>query len=191
VFTYLIGRLGVAALACQQVVLQYLFISMIIPLSFAQSSNILVSQKLGANDFVMARKIGNLSILSGLIVTIFFSLFFVGAPQFFASLFLQVSDSYLLIMAVVMQLFDCVRNITGGVLRAYYETSAVFFSSISAYWLLGMPLAYWLGEAKHYGPIGSYIGLTLGIALSAVMIFIYFLYKSTGGSYAIIHSNIH
>lgn len=189
VLTFIIGNMGSTVLAAQQIVLQYSLITMIIAFSFAQSAGILVGQNLGANNPVAAKHVGIINIWLGLSVMAIFSLLFVFTPTPLIALFININDKtlsqtlilakYLLVIAAIMQLFDCARNIAIGILRGYYETRVSLISGVGTCWIAGLPLAYFLGIKMHYGPIGLSLGYCVGIAIGAVIVLACFLHKSS------------
>jgi MATE family multidrug resistance protein len=45
-----------------------------------------------------------------------------------------------------------------------------------AYWVIGFPIAWYLGKATRYGSVGIWIGLLAGLTSAAVLLYIRFNY---------------
>jgi MATE family multidrug resistance protein len=61
----------------------------------------------------------------------------------------------LLMIAALMQFFDCAQNIGVGLLRGVDDTKSGFRLTVIGYWLVGLPAAGLLGLAAGIGPVGS------------------------------------
>ena len=59
-------------------------------------------------------------------------------------------------------------------LRAFKDTRFPFVVSCVAYWLIALPLGYWLGivstTTPEEGTLGFWKGMVLGIAVSALLV---------------------
>lgn len=76
----------------------------------------------------------------------------------------------LLRVAAIFQLFDGVQVVIGGALRGAGDVRFPFVINVVAYWLLGLPAALLLGFTFHYGAVGLWVGLTLGLAAAAILL---------------------
>src|SRR5258706_103090 len=74
----------------------------------------------------------------------------------------------LLRIAGVFQLFDGVQAVAGGALRGAGDVRFSFYANLTAYWVIGLPLALVLGFTLGWGAPGIWWGLTLGLILVAV-----------------------
>ena len=88
--------------------------------------------------------------------------------------------SQLLIFAALFQLFDGTQVVGLGVLRGMSDVNVPTFITFVAYWLVGLPVAYWLGISMGMGPNGIWLGLTLGLLVSALLLYLRFNKLSKG-----------
>ena len=58
----------------------------------------------------------------------------------------MVLTAQVLIVVAAFQLFDCLQAAIIGALRGYKDTQFPMWLSISAYWLVALPVGYMLGE---------------------------------------------
>jgi MATE family multidrug resistance protein len=76
----------------------------------------------------------------------------------------------LLFWAAAFQLFDGVQIVATGALRGKGDTRAPFYAGLVGYWVLGLPIGAWLCFSKGFGVTGLWIGLSLGLAVVAVVL---------------------
>jgi MATE family multidrug resistance protein len=61
-----------------------------------------------------------------------------------------------------------------GILRGLQDTRVPMIMAAVSYWGLGMPAAYALGFPLGFGVVGVWIGLVLGLAGAAALLFLRF-----------------
>ena len=71
---------------------------------------------------------------------------------------------------------DCAVGI--GLLRGIADAKIPMFITFVAYWIVGLPVAYMLGFTFEYGVEGIWIGLSLALTASAVMLTTRFYHRS-------------
>lgn len=86
--------------------------------------------------------------------------------------------SQLLIIVGFFQLFDGAQVVGLGILRGMGDVNIPTIITFIAYWVIGLPLGYFLGITLHMGANGIWYGLTMGLLVSAALIFIRFHYFS-------------
>lgn len=86
--------------------------------------------------------------------------------------------SQLLIIAGVFQLFDGAQVVGLGVLRGMGDVNVPTIITFVAYWIIGLPVAYFLGIIMGLGADGIWYGLTLGLLVSAALLYVRFNRKS-------------
>ncbi|MES2375649.1 MAG: MATE family efflux transporter [Bacteroidota bacterium] len=80
----------------------------------------------------------------------------------------------LLILAAVFQLFDGAQVVGLGILRGMGDVNIPTVITFLAYWIVGLPVGYVLGINLNWGINGVWYGLVLGLAVSAVLLYIRF-----------------
>jgi MATE family multidrug resistance protein len=76
----------------------------------------------------------------------------------------------LLFIAAAFQLFDGVQGVAAGALRGAGDVRFPFVASVTAYWLVGFPLAVVFGFAMKRGAQGLWWGLLTGLVVAAVLL---------------------
>ena len=82
--------------------------------------------------------------------------------------------SQLLIIAGIFQLFDGAQVVGLGILRGVGDVNIPTAITFIAYWIIGLPVAYVLGIEAGLGANGIWYGLTLGLLVSAGLLFVRF-----------------
>ena len=71
-------------------------------------------------------------------------------------------------------IIDAVQIVGSFSMRAYKKTRFPFIASMVAYWLIALPLGYYLGimnaDNAFDGAAGFWVGIIVGVAVASVMI---------------------
>jgi MATE family multidrug resistance protein len=185
VLTLVIGTLGVEALAAQTVLNQIVYIVFMISAGLSHAASIHISEAGGSADYVKARRLGLLSLAWGVIAMLIVAIPYLVVPEPIVSLFIaaeHASNADIialtasgLLIAAGMQIFDASQNIGNGILRGIGDTAGPFRISLIGYWLIGLPAGYLLGITAGGGVQGVWIGQTIGLAATAVILLFAFL----------------
>ena len=184
--TLMIGHLYAHALAAQQVAAQLRVFLLMVPYSLSQASAILIAkyQKNAEGNlkheikklFKHAVIMGSCVIFLVLLVVNIFSAKYV-------SLFigenhpdLQLLAQYFVLITSFALLVECVKYVLMGLLRGLHNTKTSMLLSLFFYWVIGIPLAYFLGYKFGFGAVGVRIGLLVGLIISAIAIYMYYLF---------------
>lgn len=87
--------------------------------------------------------------------------------------------SQLLIIVAFFQLFDGAQVVGLGILRGMGDVNIPTLITFVAYWVIGIPLGYFLGLKLDWGVQGVWFGLVLGLMSAAILLFIRFRVIST------------
>ena len=84
----------------------------------------------------------------------------------------------LLLVAAFFQLFDGAQVVGLGILRGMGDVKIPTLITFLAYWVLGLPVGYYLGIVLHWGAVGIWYGLVLGLFAAALLLYLRFNYLS-------------
>ena len=173
----LIGRLGPAALAAQQVALNTVSVAFMVPLAIAQAANVRVGNHVGARDAAGARRAGLVAIGLGGGFEVAAALVVLAVPEAIVGLFLPASDVeafavalQLLGVATLFQVADGVQSVASGALRGLGDTRVPFGLAALGYWGIGFPAAWWLVTQGGAGAAGAWYGLAAGLVVVATLL---------------------
>ena len=64
-----------------------------------------------------------------------------------------------------------------GALRGVQDVNVPTIIAFISYWVVAVPLCYYLGVVMAIGPLGVWIGLAIGLLLAAIALYWRFQYK--------------
>jgi MATE family multidrug resistance protein len=107
------------------------------------------------------------------------ALLFIFGRNFLPSLYINDLDviqftSGLLIFAAFFQLSDGVQVVTAGALRGLQDVKVPSVLIFTAYWIIALPLGYYLAFPLALGASGIWVGLFTGLTLTAAAMVIRF-----------------
>lgn len=177
--TVIAGSLAPVALAAHQIALNMASLSYMVPLGIGAATAVSVGHALGRKDPSSAVRVGWLGIalgaafmsLSGLVLI----LFPVRIMQLYTSRPGVITvGATLMVIAAFFQLFDGIQTVTTGALRGMGDTHSAMILNLISYWLLGLPLGYWLCFHLQRGAAGIWQGLSLSLViLAATLLFVW------------------
>lgn len=171
----LVGLLGAAALAANQVVFSVLGVLWVVPIGMSAAVGIRVAQAAGGGERSRARHIG----LTGMALASFWSVLFTVlllfwgervAAQFVADPEVVAIAALLFVVWGLSQLFDGVQSVGVGVLRGLFDNRYPTVVSLVAYWLVSLPLGYAFGFVLGWGAPGVWAGYGVGLAVASALL---------------------
>jgi MATE family multidrug resistance protein len=168
--TALIARLDAASVAAHQIALNCASFTYMVPLGICSAAAVRVGQALGRGDPRGAGRAGWTAIAMGAAFMSVAAVVLVLAPRLIVRVFtpdervMQIGVK-LLLVAAAFQLFDGLQTVATGALRGTGETRIPMFSSLIAYWVIGLPLGCYLGFTRGLGALGLWAGLAFGLFL--------------------------
>jgi len=169
----LMGRLGVIEVAAHQVAVSISGLAFMFPLGIATATTVRVAQAIGGGDYPQARLRGLAGISLGVFCALVSATLMVTVPGALAGFYstdTRVIDLAvrLLLMAALFQFSDAVQVTSAGALRGLPDTLVPMLITLVVYWMIGLPLAYYLGFVRQFGPEGLWLGLIAGLTLAAI-----------------------
>jgi MATE family multidrug resistance protein len=171
----LAGHLGATDLAAHQLVLAFASLTFTIAVGVASAGSVRVGLAVGARDQPRTRTAGFAAIIGGtgflLIGASIFALF----PRAVAHLLTDeetviAASVPILLIAAVFQLSDGLQAIGAGVLRGAGDTVFPLASNLIGHWLVGLPIALYLGFHRNMGIVGLWWGLCAGLTAVAILL---------------------
>ena len=184
----LIGLQGAVPLAAQQVALNIVSVSFMIPLAIAQAANVRVGHRVGAGDAYGARRAGLVAIGLGAAFECASALILLWAPGAVVGLYLDPAllgnaatiaiALGLVNVAIVFQVADGVQCVASGALRGLGDTRVPFLLATFGYWGIGFPAAWLLTMQTGLGAAGAWWGLAASLMVVAALLTRRFIQRS-------------
>ena len=170
----MIGWYGAIPLASHQVALSLSALTYMASTGISSASTIRIGNQLGKKDYATLRQVGWGSFAMTACMMTLFGLIFILFRQYLPTLY--ISDvlvielaSQLLVIAALFQISDGLQAVGLGVLRGMHDVKIPTLVTFFSYWFLAIPVGYFLGGYFEMGSIGVWIGLLLGLSLSAFL----------------------
>ncbi len=187
---WLSGNLGPKSQAANQIALSLASLTFMFAMGLSVVSMIRVSQQRGLGDIPnlvrIARSVFLLVIVIEIVFAILFCLFYKELPYLFLNMenTLQLADnseviaiaSELLLVAALFQIVDGVQVVVLGALRGMQDVKVPMYITFVAYWIIGFPISFVLGEYTELRATGIWIGLLAGLAAAALFLYLRFHY---------------
>jgi multidrug resistance protein, MATE family len=171
----MMGAMGATIASGHQIALNYASFMFMIPLAISSATTIHVGHTLGRGDLAGARAAGALGIVMCAMVMFVSAIAILLFNDQIAALYTRDAPvrelaATLLLMAALFQLSDGVQVGAAGALRGFKDTAIPMALCVVSYWFVGFTLAYTFGVLRAGGPVHVWIGLTVGLTVSAVLL---------------------
>ena len=175
---FLVGSLGVTALAAHSIAGNINWAAYVIPMSLGSAASIRVGFYVGTRDFAYARQVAKTAFLLSLGYALFASSALILGRNLIPGMYSNDPAvfgiaSRLLIIVAIYQIVDCTQATMVGALRGYKDTRVSMIYSFVGYWILSLPLGMALGFGYFgpaYGVFGFWSGMALGLSLVCLLV---------------------
>ncbi|MGV6944388.1 MATE family efflux transporter [Sphingobacterium kyonggiense] len=175
------GKIGATEQAAHQTAITLAAMTYMMASGIASAATIKIGNSFGNKNYFRLQKFATVSyhlvIVFMLICALIFAVFNQYLPYIISKdLTVIAMAAPLLIIAGMFQLFDGTQVVGLGVLRGMGDVNIPTFITFFAYWVVGLPVAYYLGIELQIGVKGIWYGLTLGLLTSSVLLFLRYRY---------------
>jgi MATE family multidrug resistance protein len=171
----LMSTLGTEIVAAHQIALTWGAMMFMVPLAFHSATTVHVGHKLGAGNPAAGRFAGWSGIamcavfmaVSAVVIVLtnrHIPALFTGDPE------VRALAAGLLLFVALFHVPDGVQVGAAGALRGFKDARWPMAWNFVAYWLVGFPVAWWLGIHEHHGPRGIWAGLIIGLFACALLL---------------------
>lgn len=172
----MMGWLGTRELAAHQIVINLATLSYMTTSGLAAAATIRVGYFLGRNDHANLRRAVFTILSMGLILMLVFAMVFIGGRGILPTLYVHDATVIdiamdLLLIAGLFQLSDGAQVICIAALRGLQDVRIPSVLIFIAYWIIALPMGYWLTFKMGWGPEGVWAGLLAGLTLTACAMF--------------------
>lgn len=169
----LAGRLGSVAASAHQVAIGLASFTFMGALGISGATAVRVGHAIGEQRSPRRAGLGGIALGAAYMVVT--AMMFLIARRPLAAVFSEDPavielGAKLLVVGAAFQLFDGVQVVAAGALRGAADVRFAFVANVGAHWLVGLPLALWLGFRAGLGAQGLWIGLLAGLGLVALLL---------------------
>ena len=169
------GRLGAETLAAHHVTMQVVMFLFMVPQGMSFAVSIRVSQASGANDRARVKSVCTSAMtfaIGWMLATALLMLSLHGQiPKLFThdTKVIELSGGFLII-AGLFQVFDGMQCTAMGALRGLKDVNRPTIAVMLFYWVMEIPLAWFLCFTCHMGGTGIWLSMLFGLILSATFL---------------------
>ena len=174
---FICGLISANDIASHQIALSMASFTFNLSIGFSVASTVMIGRRAGERDFVGLQQVGINNMKIVFIFMAFCGLFFIIGRDILPTFFTKKEDievimlaSKLLIIAALFQLSDGVQVVALGILRGIQDVKIPSLITFVAYWIITIPLGYFLCVMLKMGAWGMWIALGLGLTISAVFL---------------------
>lgn len=171
--TLFVGKFGELQTAANNIALNLASLSFMLPMSIASAVAVKTGHAFGEKNYLNIRIFSQVS----LSISFFFSVVMASVFYFLSRTvlgFYSTDSDVLLVGQLILfwvacfQLFDGAQVTLSGILRGLGVTFSSFLANFVGYWIIGIPLGYYLGFRAGMQAEGFWIGLAISLAIVAI-----------------------
>ena len=176
----LTGMIGTKAQAANQISLNLATMTYMVAVGLSVTATIRVGNQKGLKDFVSLKRIAMSVLLLMLIIDVFLAAGFILLKDVLPLLYIDDAEviiiaAQLLIIAGLFQISDGIQVVFLGALRGLQDVKYPMIVTFVAFWIIGLPVSYYLGIKTELGSVGVWLGMLVSLTLSAIMLYLRFL----------------
>ncbi len=169
----IMGRFGPTAMAAHQIAITCAATAFMIPLGLSMALTVRIGAAWGARDWQRLRPIVVSGWAMGLAYAGAAAAFFLLGGELLAARFIDAAEvirlaAALLAIVGVFQAFDSVQVAAVSMLRGLHDARMPALIGFVSYWMVGLPVAAWLGFGLGWQAEGVWWGLAAGLAAACV-----------------------
>ncbi len=172
---HLMGLLGEEILSGSQIALNIASVSFTVVMGVSSAGSTQVAVAMGRREPKTASIYAVSTVLLAWAVALVFGAAMLIWDEGIIGLYTQDTEiarwaTSFLFCAACFQFFDMTQCAGFGVLRGLGDTRVPFLFNILGYWIVGIPLSYWLVFSQGYDAIALWWGLTAGLVLISALV---------------------
>lgn len=174
---FICGLVSAKDIAAHQIALSMASVTFNLCIGFSVASTIMVGNRVGEKNFLAVKNVGKNNLKIAFMFMLMCGLGFILGRHILPTFFTKPHEtevialaSQLLIIASLFQLSDGVQVTALGLLRGLQDVKIPSFITFIAYWVITIPLGYFLCITMEMGAFGMWIALGLGLTISALFL---------------------
>lgn len=172
----MMGWIGTTTQAAHQIAINLATVSYMTTAGLAAAATIRVSYFLGKKDFSNLRTAAYTLLVMAIAMMTAWAVLFIFGRHWLPGLYVESNEvigiaSVLLIIAGLFQISDGTQVVCVAALRGLQDVKIPSLFIFVSYWIIGLPLGYWLAFKGGYGASGVWLGLLIGLTLTALAMY--------------------
>ncbi|MGE6203546.1 MATE family efflux transporter [Guptibacillus hwajinpoensis] len=175
--TLLMSTYTTETIAAHQAAINFASLLYMIPLSISMALTIAIGFEVGGRRLQDAKQYSYMGIVFAVLMALLSALCLILFNDTVASWYTSNQEVFdlikvFLIYAIFFQLSDAVAAPIQGALRGYKDVNVTLVMSLISYWVIGLPSGFLLAKYTAFGPYGYWVGLSAGLFVAAITLFL-------------------
>lgn len=176
----LMGIISVTAQAAYQIGLNVVALAFMLPWGLSMAGAVRIGLAAGADNVPAMKRAAGVTLSAAVFGMALCALPVALYPDFIANLYMDASkpDSLEVVkmaagffpIAAAFMLFDASQVAANQLLRGLKDVNVPMGLTAISYWVIGFPIAYWLGLKTEVGPNGIWYGLMAGLIAASILL---------------------
>ena len=176
----LMGLIGKMEVAAYQIALNVAALAFMLPFGMSMAGGVRVGLAAGAENPEGVRRSGLASILVCIVLIMCFAIPIALWPNGIAQIYLNVAEpgnetvvslvTVFLPIAAAFMLFDATQVAANQLLRGLKDVTVPMWMTGISYWIVGFPLAWYLGLHTEFAAAGVWIGLLVSLICASIFL---------------------
>jgi len=176
----LIGRIGALYAAVHSISLTIASTTYMVPLAISSAVSVKVAYFYGRRNFDRMKNFMKAGILLSITFMMFAATCFCLFPKTILGAFTSDVEIIsagipILFVCALFQILDGAQVTLTGILRGLGITKPTFIIVLAGFWLIGLPLGYYLGYTMKLNAFGFWIGIAVALFIIAASLSVYLL----------------
>ncbi len=176
----LMGLIGKMEVAAYQIALNVAALAFMLPFGMSMAGGVRVGLAAGAQNAPAVRRSGLATILVSIVLIMTFAIPIALWPNGVAQIYLNVAEpgnetvvmlvTAFLPIAAAFMLFDATQVAANQMLRGLKDVTVPMWMTGISYWVVGFPLAWYLGLHTDFSSTGVWIGLLVSLITASIFL---------------------
>lgn len=176
----MMGWIGEIELAAHGIALQLVSLMFMFHIGMSQAATIRAGAAFGKRNINDLRRGARMAFVISASFGLLCVVLFLAFPSPLISLFIDPTEpardelitigTSLLIVAALFQMADLTQIVSLSLLRGIQDMTVPMWIAAFSYWVLAIPFSYVMAFTFGFGPEGLWLGLTLGLAVAALLL---------------------
>ncbi len=173
---WLPGDEAIVGRSAHQIALNMVSATYMVMLGLSVAGSIKVGEAYGSGNPVAIKKAGEITIKLALAVVVISATCLFFFSGFFSRIYgiedyrVVLVTASLVQIAAIFQIFDGIQCISAGLLRGIQDVKVPTIITFAAYWVIWIPLAYWMGFTLDMGVEGIWYADLIALGIAAVLL---------------------
>lgn len=179
--TIMIGRMGLFQAAAHNIVINLTSVTFMVPLAISTAIAVKISYAYGQKNYPDILRYTKAGLTLSLLFMSCTGLSFYFIPNVFSQIFTDNTQviqivATLLIAVALFQIFDGTQICLAGALRGVGHSQPQAYIMFLGYWVLGLPLGWYLANIQNLYAFGFWLGLALALSIAGISMLLAVIY---------------